>query len=993
MKQTIHASRCFTAPAPSPQRQREGHIPLAGTTRRGGGHWRSAQHSSHGAKPSLAGPAGCALFMLLCASLLCPPIEAAESQPFSAYLTGGSQLVVSRQGADYLGVQVVAWGPNWAYLGLNASSQKEQDAAVGTLTGKIGATGVPLQVSFRISRPAARRLELTYELQAERDTDLTYAVLELSPGKTFEGRNAVVWSQGQATSVPVPFARRGLGDRVERVQLTDAAGNVSTLAFDPPCEIPSDGAARVVLAKDRLAGGRPQRLRVTLELPGPTDWYPSVADLPDEAGIDAWYPWQATGNSGPSAIGLEDWLDRPAGKHGRIVRERDQLLYGDRPIKLWGLNLCYGACAPDKELADKRAAFYRKYGVNSVRLHKYADGSGWAGIQSRDSFVQLDPEGLDRMDYQVARFKEAGIFVKLSAHFGTQKLGPADKQYVPYLEEFGAGRGRDERIETPHSAVHYSPELQQVQILQMVNLLRHKNPYTGLSYAQDPAIALVEIINEQSILFYSSMTPLKASPTLRKQVGQRFCEWLRKKYGGHEQLLAAWGQEALDSFAGEGFARGEQLDQQNILPLGNPWFWDPQQLEGSQAFRRQRLLDSLRFLYELQCEFYDRYVAAIRAAGYEGEIVSSNWQAGRAYSHFANLHSDARVGTIDRHNYFGSGSASASMLARAGSGMLSSGMQQVADRPFMLSEWIHVFPNERGLEGPAILGAYGLGLQGWDVSYLFQNRDNGGFSERIGRDTWDVTAPQVWGLFPAVARQVHRGDVRQAEQTAVRYVHVPSLFEGRLSFDDTVAQGYDDKELDSSQVSARALAVARSVVAFPDEYTETPVFDLAPYERDGQLVSSTGQLRWRERSATSGGAMTLDTPGTAAVVGFAAGQRCELENVTIEPETPFAAVYVTAREPGGTLAASRELLIVALARARNTGMKYSPAGDRLLDRGQAPIVMEPVQARIALRRAGTPRVVLLDHDGRITDRTLTVEAGVLRIDGARDRTPYYLLQY
>ncbi len=110
-----------------------------------------------------------------------------------------------------------------------------------------------------------------------------------------------------------------------------------------------------------------------------------------------------------------------------------------------------------------------------------------------------------------------------------------------------------------------------------------------------------------------------------------------------------------------------------------------------------------------------------------------------------------------------------------GSALLSSGMQQVADRPFMLSEWIHVWPNEWGVEGPAIIAAYGMGLQGWDVSYMFQNRDNGQFSPVIGRDQWDVTAPQVLGLFPAVARQVHRGDVKESELTATRYVHVPSL--------------------------------------------------------------------------------------------------------------------------------------------------------------------------------------------------------------------------
>ena len=154
-------------------------------------------------------------------------------------------------------------------------------------------------------------------------------------------------------------------------------------------------------------------------------------------------------------------------------------------------------------------------------------------------------------------------------------------------------------------------------------------------------VAFIEFINEQSILFYTSMAPLKQSPTLRRMTAERFCDWLKAKYGTQEALLKAWGEKAFDSFADEGFQPvGERLDKHNILPLGNPWYWDPTNLDGSQSFRRQRLLDSLHFLYELQNEFYERYVAALRKAGYDGEIPGSNWQAGRMYSHFANLHSD-----------------------------------------------------------------------------------------------------------------------------------------------------------------------------------------------------------------------------------------------------------------------------------------------------------------------------------------------------------------
>ncbi len=738
---------------------------------------------------------------------------------------------------------------------------------------------------------------------------------------------------------------------------------------------------------------------LTVDFPAAVTFYPGSEAVPSEPGFQDWYAFRPSDDYvTPTEIGMQDWLEKPAGRHGRITRRGEQLIYHGQAIKLWGVNLCYSACAPNKELAEKRAHFYAQYGINAVRLHKYADGPGWAGIQSKDSFAELDPKGLDRMDYQVAKFKEQGIYVKLSAHFGAQKLGPADKQYVPYLEEFGSFSNGQDRITTPHSAVHYAPELQDLQIRQAVNLLKHKNPYTGLRYAEDPAVAFIEIINEQSILFYSSMEPLKVSATLRRYVGKRFCQWLRDRYGSQAELERAWGgRQAFDSFEGDGFpAVGESLDRDNILPLGNPWYWDPRQLTTSQAFRARRLMDSLLFLYQLQNEFYDRYRKAVRAAGYEGELVASNWQAGRAYSHFYNLHSDALIGTVDRHNYFGGGSETridnATMLMLPGSGILSSGMQQVLDRPFMLSEWIHVTPNEWGVEGPAIIGAYGMGLQGWDVSFMFQNRDNAGFSKEIGRDKWEVTTPQILGVFPAVARQVVRGDVTESPLVAPNYVHVPSLDQQKLGFQDKVTQQYDVKAFETDKVPAAALAVARCGVQFTDSYRQTPKFDVTKFLHGGCYQSSTGQLQWKPGSARLDGFFTINTPGTQGLVGFAQGQSCDLGDVTIKSKCRYSAIYVTARERDRDLKSSRGLLVVAIARARNTGMKVYD-DTFILQHGDAPVLMEPVRAEITLRRAGSPTVFLLDHSGRKTGKTLPVVDHTFEINGARDKTCYYLVTY
>jgi hypothetical protein len=129
------------------------------------------------------------------------------------------------------------------------------------------------------------------------------------------------------------------------------------------------------------------------------------------------------------------------------------------------------------------------------------------------------------------------------------------------------------------------------------------------------------------------------------------------------------------------------------------------------------------------------------------------------------------------------------------------------------------------------------------------------------------------------------------------------------------------------------------------------------------------------------------------VVGFAAGQTVKLGQTTIEPQSKFAAVYVTARHRDKTIESSRELVVVALARARNTAEKFSPSGDRMLAAGKPPIQMEPVKATIVLRKEGTPKAFVLDHDGKLTDREVPMHNGTLTVDGARDKSPYYLIRY
>lgn len=73
-------------------------------------------------------------------------------------------------------------------------------------------------------------------------------------------------------------------------------------------------------------------------------------------------------------------------------------------------------------------------------------------------------------------------------------------------------------------------------------LLLRKNPYRGnLSFVEDPAIAIVEISNENSLFMWSSDEILSSLPEYySKEFHANFSKWLKTKYGTTEKLRAAW---------------------------------------------------------------------------------------------------------------------------------------------------------------------------------------------------------------------------------------------------------------------------------------------------------------------------------------------------------------------------------------------------------------------------------------------------------------------
>jgi hypothetical protein len=837
-----------------------------------------------------------------------------------------------------------------------------------------------IDVHFEAWQPAARQVALRYDLESARDVPLTLLIA----GVNFEpqggkGRLTLSHAESKQTKLGLPIRGIRSTPATSRAVLDFDEGGTITMQLDPPCPIAFDNGMRVVLASDLFPQGK-RRVTLTLTFPHDVAFHATQADLDRYsrtlAGPD-WFAFQPAKVVVPGIIDMDHWLDRPAGKHGGVHMVRDGFAFEDgTPVKFWGVNLSYTASAPDRETADFTAARFAKYGINAVRMHKFSYPTGQMGIGDPNDSTRMDPKGLDRLDYFASRLKEQGVYFGWSHTYGFHVV-PGDRERLLAYDEIATNlKGNT------YAFIHFAEDVQDLMIAMVVNLLKHKNPYTGRTYADEPALCFIELQNEDDIFFYTSEKAFEACPTYKKRFLAQFAAWLKERYSSQKALQSAW----------EGALRlGETLTDGNIEPQLNPWFFGADHLPGQKGGARRRLLDTAAFLHEIQDRFYSRFAKAIRDAGYRGPLNGSPWQAPSMLPHYYNLFSDYQVGYIDRHNYFGGKGPEmfASMLTRPGSGYLSSGLQQVIDRPFALSEWIHVYPNTYAAEGPAIVAAYGMGLQGWDASYEFQSQASrrtfgetaGGFPWGI----WEADVPTSLGQFPALARMIYRGDVREGEVISVRRVSPADLAEGRFSFSDEVEQHGDVKSF-GGNVPPEALAAGRVVVEFTDTSRPSLLPDLSRYRQGTLIKAVTGQLSW---DTSSQGYFAVNSAGTKAVVGFTRGEEQVLGDVKVRLDTPFASLFLTALERGKDLARSERALLTVLARQSNTGFTYFAPDQRVLKNGEPPILLEPVKAKVSITGRPIAGVNVLDHDGRRTGRTLPVTDGRFTLDGTKDKAIYY----
>ncbi len=253
----------------------------------------------------------------------------------------------------------------------------------------------------------------------------------------------------------------------------------------------------------------------------------SRADGPDW--FDFVLPWD---DATPGITNVGSLNPAPAGGRG-FITARDGHFYDEKGnrVRFLGVNLCFSACFPEKADAEKVAARLRKFGVNIVRLHAmdyYHAPKGIFDPRYKDK-QHLDADQLDRLDYLVAQLKRNGIYVNLNLHVA-RALTAADG--VP-----GGGP-------LPHlgSVVSYfEPRHIELHRNYARDLLTHVNPYTKTRYVEEPAVAVIELTNENTLLGMAWGDTLDRLPApYRAELGRQWNAWLKARYGSTAALRAAW---------------------------------------------------------------------------------------------------------------------------------------------------------------------------------------------------------------------------------------------------------------------------------------------------------------------------------------------------------------------------------------------------------------------------------------------------------------------
>lgn len=264
---------------------------------------------------------------------------------------------------------------------------------------------------------------------------------------------------------------------------------------------------------------------------------------------EGWFPfWIPAYDAAESFTDMSFLNPKPAGADGRVtIRNGDFVEPSGRQLRLLGTNLCFEGPFPEKDDAPRIAAHLRKLGFNIIRFHHIDGRTAPRGLRLPDK-ADIDPEQLDKLDWLIFQLKQHGIYSNINLHVSFTY--PGISKSMP--RAFRYGKGVD----------NFYPEFIDMQKRYARALLGHTNPYTGATYAEEPAVLVVEINNENALTEISTSSLRELPEPFLGELERQWRGWLRARYRDTDALRARW-DEAKEPLGDELLENGAFADGVN----------------------------------------------------------------------------------------------------------------------------------------------------------------------------------------------------------------------------------------------------------------------------------------------------------------------------------------------------------------------------------------------------------------------------------------------
>jgi hypothetical protein len=626
-----------------------------------------------------------------------------------------------------------------------------------------------------------------------------------------------------------------------------------------------------------------------------------------------WFRGALAWDTSPVDLRFLNRDDRPAGRHGFVKAEGEQLVFQDgTPVRFWGANLAaYSLFSTPRQNVARQAHRMAQLGYNLMRIHHH--DSDWVNPnifdrQFKDS-RHLNAQSLDALDWWIKCLKDEGIYVWIDAHVG-RVLAPNDPVKLGVGEIRKQGNGIS-------GFCYYNEGLQKLMIEFQHNYLNHINKYTKLRYKDEPAVMGVLITNENDVTAHHgfAVLPDKNNPA-------------------HNAIFTS----EYKSFA-----------RQSGLPL-------------DQVF--QIWLPGPGKVYSSDCEhrFNQTLIADLRALGVKAPIATTSYWGSESLYSVPSL-TDGDV--IDVHSYGVSEAISTNPRQKAN--FLSwIAAAQVYGKPLTITEWNVQYPQVDRFTAPLYLASIAA-LQGWDAPMIY-NYSQSPLSPPGQPEEWSTLFdPALTGVMPAAALAYRQGHVSPAKTTYCLMLNQSQLFDRSLNPETsaTIRTLTEQSRLTIGMPSIKALPWLKATQPSAETTVLTdPDHDFIPA---GQAFvrSDTGELlrNWKF------GIQTIDTPKTQAVSGWIEGKTLKTHDVAFLFNNKKATVAVSSVD-NQPLTSSRFILITAVSRVVSSPGGHLP----MLSEPVTGSISLQTKTRglqlLALRSDG--RVV--DHSEPLRDQeTLTIQ--------------------